>query len=336
MIESKLLEYKELRNSLSDKSRLKRGKVYLPKFFLEHGSYYELLGVIKEVKPVVEINFHDKFIGDFNQAVKELEDCYGLKYKLGDYKFLIDSFNDSSSVAKIDDSREGLMSASISFDKGKAEKSEELFLEKSKSGISSNENSHEFAKLMGYPECCVEFTKKLKGGKVSREDREKNLLWSKIDIRAYMESKKFSRLLNVFTINPLIPHSPCHLNCSESKKYAQEMLDVFRGEDERFEGVINYFLDLSAIYWHYSEKFLLEGEKNGNTFHYTDFLEFSYSNKKFYGGAEEEFNKKMKKTKKLLKKGDTIVMKDDHFQIKNSKEVLGKIEKEYKNACILV
>lgn len=335
MLDDQLFKYHKLKNEFSNKKRIKDGLVYMPDFFINYGSFHELFGVIKGIKPVVEINFHDEYIDKFNKAVVELEEIYNLKYKLSDYKFLINSFSDQSGVVEISDPRRGLMSASISFDMEKAEKSESLFLEKSKSTTHSGAASKEFAKLMGYPECCIEFTEKLKGGGATREEREKNLLWSKIRIRSFMESEKCSRLLNHFTVNPLIPHTPCNLNCRPSKNYARKMMKAFQEESPELKNTISYFLDLHALFWHYSEKFLIDGEKCGNSVKYNEFVKLSYSEEKFHGETKNDFKLKIEKTENLLDQGDEIIMNEKNYQILKKGSLLGEVEKEYKYSCLL-
>ncbi len=339
MIDDHLYKYKKLINVFSDKTRVREGKTYIPPFLINNDIFEELIGVIKGVKPVMEMNFYDQNIEKIEESFMELEEIYGLKYKISDYKFLINSFKDESSVVERSDPRRGLMSVSVSPDKKKAERSEYLFLKKSELKSDSKKYSHEFATLMGYPECCVNFAKKISGDKNNEKAKRENLLWSKIEIRSFMESDEHSKLLNIFTINPLIPHIPCNLNCEPSKEYATKMKKVFKDEFPAIEELINYFLDLHALFWHYSEKFLIHG-KNDNSIKeravkYDDIQEFSYSEDRFYGETEKEFKEKFEKTKELLLQGNKIVMKKDSFNILKDDVLLGSVEKDYEYSCVL-
>lgn len=335
MIQERYNEYIDLQNQFADKKRLDQDLVYVPHFFIRYGAFNDLLGVIKKVKPVVQINFHDQKLEEFKKNIGELKSVYGLKCKLGDYKFLINSFKDESAVVDISDPRKGLMSASISFDEKKAERSEDLFLKKSRPSVKSDDYSHQFAVLMGYPECCIGFADKLGVDKEDEEIKRKNLLWSKIRIRSFMESDSFSKLLNQFTINPLIPHTPCNLNCQQSKNYALKMIKIYDQENPKMKELIDYFLELHSLFWHYSEKFLFEGKKEGNSLDYEDFMKISYSGEKFYGDVEKGFREKIARTENLLSKGDQIIMEKEDYKILKEGQVLGSIEKDYEHSCIL-
>ncbi len=106
--------------SFADKKRIEKGKIYVPESVSRFVPIAELIAVISKIKPVMEVNQKEKYLPDIKLALDKLHDLYGLRYFISPYKFLINSPNNQSDVASLSDSREGMISFSISDKREKA------------------------------------------------------------------------------------------------------------------------------------------------------------------------------------------------------------------------
>lgn len=105
-----------------------------------------------------------------------MQEFYNVHYSLSNHKYLINSNQDFSEVVDLGDPRQGTISYSVSKEKDLAERSEELFLKKTKKSEKADFYSRKFAETMGYPDCCVEFGDRLSGNLANEELRRKNLI----------------------------------------------------------------------------------------------------------------------------------------------------------------
>ncbi len=332
MIKEKINLLNTYRQSFADRKRLEEGKTYVPLPFKNY--LFTYLALIYRLKPVMEGVCNEKDLPKIKKALKESKEIYNLQYKISSEKFLINSPKDESDVVYSDDPREGIFSYSLSYEKKKVIKSEKYFLEKSKKTDKAHFFSRKFALLMGYPECCVDFGDTLSGNLDSERMKRENFIWSKAHIRSFMNSRKISPLLKSPFIN-LQDHTPCHLNCLQSKKYVERFLKIIEKEEKNLLKVIRYFFDCYSLIWYYSEFILFKGEKKKEVLFYEDFLPISYSSEKFSGDLSKNFKEKFKKSVVLIGKGNRIKMEEKYFVVYKNNKIIGKVKKDYPFECAL-
>ena len=328
VIEERYGELQDRRLVFSDRSRVSEGLTYVPEFLVRNSNLDEIIAVINGLKPVMQLECPYKNIDSLKDALEELKEIYGLEYRISSYKYLINSPEDYCEVVDLDDGREGKVSYSVSYDDSINEKSQRYYLNKSRTWERAGEFSKKFSRVMGYPECCVEFGDSLSGNKGDEEKIRKNMVWSKAHIRSFMNSDRISRLLNIFTLDSLVPHVPCHLDCEESKEYARNMLEILEKEDRRTAELRKFFISCNSLFWFYSEFFLFVGEKKGNFITYTDFMPVSFSDSFFFGELDEGFREKFGRTEELLESGDGVEMGRDCFRVYSGDEEIGRVEKD--------
>ncbi len=329
IISEKIDEIRKRENVFSNRDRLEDGKTYIPEFLIEESDIDEIIGVLGGIKPVMQDNCFDKDLDRLKRSLNKLEIIYGLNYTISPYKYLINSPNDFCEVVDIDDNREGMVSFSISFETSLNSRSEEFFLKKSKTWDRADEFSRKFGKVMGYPECCLDFGESLSGNIGNIEAMKESMTWSKAHIRSFRNSKDVSDILNIYTVKPLVSHVPCSLDCKESIDYAKKILRLLSEEDRYYADLRRYFLRLNSLFWFYSEFFLLDGEKERNEVKYSDFHKISFSDDVFYGGLTDDLREKMERTQKMLEKGNRLVMNKNFFKVFDGGKEIGRVEKDY-------
>lgn len=340
-IKEKFIKLKESARIFADKQRLKQGKIYIPRALLGI-SPTEFIAVIKDIKPVVLWSIPEEKLNSAKQGLKEIEEIYGLNYKISEKRHLINSNRDFSQVISRNNSEPGNFWVSISKSKDLVLKSNFYYLKKLKErDPDSRLYSYKFGKLMGYPECCLKFADSLSGNFGDEKAIHKNYIWSKAHIRSLMNSKKISPLLNIFTGAPLVSHVPCHLNCQESKKYANKILKELEKENFKYTSLKKHFLfNLNSLFWYYTHFILLKGKKIGGNFEYQDYLPIPFSGnkscgiRKFYN-PDTNFQKKFEKSSQLIQKGNLLKMQRDCIQVFKEKKKIGEIKKEWEFEVIL-
>ncbi|MBR9681071.1 MAG: DUF483 domain-containing protein [Candidatus Altiarchaeota archaeon] len=80
-------------------------------------------------------------------------------------------------------------------------------------------------KLLGYPDCCIDFWKALSTGNF-----EKDIL-NKLKT-SIQNTKNFSSYLNIFSMgNRIISHNPCSFDCKNSLYVAKQLINILKKVD---------------------------------------------------------------------------------------------------------
>ena len=347
-IKEKFIKLKESTRNFSDERRRKQGRVYIPRTLLGI-SPTEFIAVVKNIKPVALWSIPEERLEEVKNGLKEAKKIYGLNYEISDKKHLINSNRDFSEIVPRDDLRPGDFWVSISRSKELVSKSNFYYFKKLEEGGAKSEfYSYEFGKLMGYPECCLKFANLLSGNLGNKKAIHENYTWSKAHIRSFMNSKKISPLLNIFTGAPLISHVPCNLDCQKSEKYASEVLRELGKENPEYANLKKYFLfKLNSLFFYYTHFILLEGKKDKNTLKYDDCfsvpfsqkesrdIKKSYAGRKFYN-RDNKFQKRFEEEGRLIREGNTLRTKADHISVLKGEKKIGEITKEWEFELILI
>ncbi|NIO20600.1 MAG: DUF483 domain-containing protein [Candidatus Aenigmarchaeota archaeon] len=319
--------YRELTSLIfSDKKRIEEGKLFIPAKITISST--ELLALKNDIKPSVRIDipFNEKM----HSMIKDL--CKNNKFFMyhSDYKFISNSNLDVSWPIKLNSPKKGLVFYYISKNEKIAKE-----LKRCDRGV----NFERFSALLGYPDCCIEFAKKLRPGSPENHVRDAikydDYLWSTNHVRSFRNSKQFSFYLNKYSILGLVSHTPCHLNCKESKIYAKKLLSIIRGENKELAQITEYLLKLPSLFWNYADKIVFQGEKKGDSLRYHDFLTNLNSHIKFSSFPDHELSAKLMKIASMVGKGDMLENSKSNIRIFKNSKLIAEFEKPYEFECIL-
>lgn len=173
--------------------------------------------------------------------------------------------------------------------------------------------------LLGYPQCCINFFKK-----------NTNFPSSKLIISAYENTEHVpSFYLNNLHAYPgsrfgsLISHFPCSYDCSESKRYAQKVLNAICGLKTEIREYIEFFLKLPVL--------LLN---NGKTVFFDNVDIYGRRNRYNFVYNSINHNHDLKKdrnylcTYNTLKKGNSMIFDKKALTIFHNDKTVGKIKNE--------
>ncbi|GEM_PF-3516781 len=312
----------------SSKERLKVSKVYIPRQLLKFMPHSEFIAVLKGIKPVATniTNYYN--LNELLSGLEEAKKIYSIEYLVNSGKrILVNSDkNYFKAFSHPTGSRKEQIVFSISRSKELVERANEYYLKRSDRKESPS-YCHKFGLLAGYPKCCVDFADHVSGFK-GTENEEKGWRFSNIRKISFQNSKKFSRYLNIFSIESLVSHMPCHLNCKPSKKYARKLLSFIEEDNKLYADSIKYFLfETNSLFWDESNKILIDGVKEDNTIEYEEFWPLTLQAEKCY---EMDFvpREKLKKTVSLMEKGNKLVMDYFSFSVYKGEKLIGTIKKD--------
>jgi hypothetical protein len=164
-----------------------------------------------------------------------------------------------------------------------------------------------FGKVLGYPECCVDFFKRY-------NDHSK---FSNLYETYKNTNGELNYLCNClffdFTYS-LIHHIPCSYNCKDTIKYAGALLKEIQNEDPDFAAKIEYYQKLPFLVFGEKNIYAFEGHSKGNEIHYT---------KSMYIGRPID-----KKFGKEIEQGNHMIIEDEKIEIFKDNNLICKIDKE--------
>ncbi len=301
---------------------------YIPKLFCKE--YVDLFGssnqlpmfmaVVKGMKPVMD----DWIQAERYQELKKVCSKYGLKVE-PDWAFIKVSENlintsidgDRLSTTKFygkpysESIKSGGIHVFIS-------KSEEYLKEAHKFGwyplIIKGRSFHKpfidhmrFGKVLGYPDCCIDFFK---------DFNNHNIYNHLYETYKHTEGKPnflCNSLFMDFTYS-LIHHIPCSYTCKKTIKFARELLQEIEKEESEFVENIKHNLKLPSLVFEEKNTYVFEGEIKKDRVYYSDFS--------FLGRVEDN------KYSKILENGDNILVKGDRIDILKRDSILFSIPKK--------
>jgi len=315
-------QLRECTSQFFSEERKNSGAFYAPSEVLRYADFRELLALKYGLKPSVGLRIPFE-----PQAYKPVKDwAKKNSFEMGHttQKYIINSNKDICQPISLDDPRQGDVYAIIadSFDLVK------------RGADSYARDSVEFGRVMGYPECCLEFAKTLNGNVGKTEEMEQDFVWSRTKFRSFRNSDYFSYYLNSFHGFGVIPHTPCSLNCKPSKRYAKKMLGVLKKEDTELGKCIEFFLKIASFFWRNMDYVLLDGTWHKEKFHYTSSMPFLGSDT-FYMVPDKSFMDRLKDYFLLVERGNSLEVFDDCVKVFSGDDLLGLIEKKSKYECII-
>lgn len=219
----------------------------------------EMVYLLEDIKKAVRLDANPKEL----KNIKKFCEDHSLYLEMSDFKVvkIVDegkgSFANIVKKVNIADPREGLSHVYISKSKDRA-----MFLKL----LESKGDDKAVGKVLGYPECCTEFFENYK-------DQQKKIQNDYI-LPALSDSKgyEFSFVLNHaarYFDRTLLSHFPCNFNCEESKKIAQERLNLLEERYPEISKELKEKLRGAIVYTERDGVFLMENvEIDKNTLNF--------------------------------------------------------------------
>jgi len=303
-------------------------------------SVLELIGVVYGIKPTMAemINFNkfDKdFIEDLNK-ISYLCKKLSLHFVVSTKKFIINSPLGIFEMVDFKDPRKGKLAVGISKNKEDALEGVNLYYKKTL----TDKGNREFGKIMGYPECCLDFGDYLcENSKGNKDFDPNNFGFANPAVESLKRSKNFAWQCNVFTESPL-SYYPCSLDCQESIDYINKLFKILKEINEQhYEFLIDYLKKPASLYWTCADRILLYGDFKGN-FEKAE-LEYDKSEARldsieFYQQNSMKLVKELDRVKSFIEKGNKIIMRPNYFEIYKNNKILFKFKKNNKYMPVLV
>ena len=163
-----------------------------------------------------------------------------------------------------------------------------------------------FGKVLGYPECCINFYRNFNN----------HLIYNNIYETYKNTPDKMNYLCNCLFMDftySLIHHIPCSFNCERTIDYAKKVLEEIEREEPKFAKEIKHYLTLPALVFDEKDTYVFEGKIEGNNLKYDSFT--------FLGRDEDD------KYSNLLTRANNLKVYETKIDLFNKKKLIGNIKK---------
>ena len=296
-------------------------------------STQELVAVTHDIKPAMAAlrNFEGyslEFINKMNK-VSRLCKSLDLSFAVSNCKFIVNSPRGIFKMISLKDKREGKIVYGIAKNKEDAVEAVNLYYKKMK----DSKDSRAFGKLMGYPDCCLDF-----GDYLCNSDKG-NFGFKNPGLESIKNSKEFAWQLNVFTY-PMISHFPCSLTCRKSIEYVDKLFKCLDSLDIDYSDKYRRYLkEPASLYWTCADMILLYGDFKGDLSNsemaYTK-IEPMLTSEEFYQENDQNFINSLKSILEKVKEGNRIRMTEEYFEIFNGTKSIIRVEKQNPYIPVLV
>lgn len=320
-------------NKLDKYNRLKQVKEIIPRL-----DFLELVAVLFADKPVMAQtnigDYDEQFKDKLDQLYKILNDV-GLQLAVSDFKIIANSAKSLFKPVPLDDYRAGSVVVGVSKDLDKALQAVAYVKWKTK----SDDYSRKFGELMGYPECCLDFGDSLSG----KTEEENSFSWENPALETLKRSDNFKWQLNVFSVDPIVPHSPCSLDCEKSVDYVNSIVEILEKYDPKLARKRKDILkEPISLFWHSMDKVLLYGDYSRDK---DNFLSAKASYQKatpyiqansYYHEGDDNRAEKLKEIAGTVEKGDELKVSRNSLKILKDGVVISQIKKDNPYLPILI
>lgn len=289
----------------------------------------ELLGVIYDVKPAMTEANTGTYDSSTVEKLRKLGGLCGeldLKMAFSKKKYVINSPRGLFEEVELDDPRDGNLIIGIAKDQKTALSAVAHYHWKMK----DSSYSRKFGKLMGYPDCCLDFGDYLNNNNQNPD----NFGFRNPAVESLKRSKKIAWQLNIFAVS-VLSHFPCSLNCEKSKNYVDSILEVVaKSQPDIVSDLKDTLKNSIALYWSCVDRILFRGDfkwlDKGFQFSEANYnwTEGRINSGTFYQENSDDYLKELFKTQKAAESGNRIVMADDNFEVFKDQQSLLKIKKE--------
>ena len=296
-------------------------------------SMAELLMVIMGDKPAAaESVFFDTDLKNNLNRIKSYAFQVGLSLVTSKYKYIVNSPRGIFEEISLDDSRLGKIILAFAKSKEKARNGADYYHKK----MLDSKYGYKFGKLMGYPECCLQFGNYLN----NNEEDPNNFGFKNPAIESLKRSKHFDWHLNVFTIS-LLPHFPCNLTCKKSIAYVDKLLAyldyIDKGRSIYFR---NCLTEPTSLYWTCADKILIYGDfkqyKLGTGEIKYNKIELMITSDTYYQKINKKDVSQWKQIGGMISKGNKLIVTDGLLSIYSGKEKIFEVKKNNKYTPVLI
>jgi hypothetical protein len=195
---------------------------------------------------------------------------------------------------------------------------------------------YKFGKLMGYPECCLQFGNYLQ----NKQGDPNNFGFRNPAVESLKRSKHFDWHLNVFTVS-LLPYYPCSLTCKKSITYVDEVFACLDYIDKKRSSLFKaYKKQATSLYWTLMDKILLWGSFKRYTMGTGEIkynkIESKIFSDTYYQNVDKKLINQWKHIAGILSKGNKLIVSDDSLVICFNKKRIFEIKKQNKYMPVLV
>jgi hypothetical protein len=296
---------------------------YIPRPVLYGASFNEILAFLHGLKPAIGVRV--EYDLQKCEEIKKWAETRGLYVAFTKQKFVVNSNLNIFEFRPLDDPLPGDVYACIAHEKSNAEYAAQWY----------GKSAYKFGYAMGYPECCLEFGEALSGNVHDPVRQENDMVWSRVHFRSYRNSERFDKHLNIFQVSPLISHIPCHLNCTESKRYAKKVLKLLKGHNVQIYKLQCFSLGLASLFFGIAEAFIFDGRLRHNRLKYADFMASWFSEKLYKDAPDRTSTLRYRTILSLVKRSNEIVNLPDKLLFLKNGDYVGAFRKERPYQCLL-
>jgi len=296
-------------------------------------SVLELISVLYDIKEVQAdtVTLNKELIQNL-PTIKKLVRSLNLQIAQSKVKYIVNSPRGIFEEIPLKDPREGKIILSVSKSLPKAEMAVQYYHDK----MLDSRYGRKFGKLMGYPDCCLDF-----GDYLNNNNKDPNNFGFKNPaIESLKRSKHFVWQLNVFTWSCL-PYFPCSLNCSKSINFVNDLLTIIKYWRPEFAKEIIYYLkEPVSLYWSCADRIFLFG--NFKKYHlgtgevkYSK-VEVHLDSETYYEANDPKYIKMLHQIEIKIKQGDKLIVDDKKIQIFKDKNKIAEFPKINQYIPVLV
>lgn len=324
---------KKLNKSILHRYSIQDFKILEDIASLSHLSLLELGAVLCDIKPAQgDTITWNKELKQNLVRIQEKVSFLHLKMAQSRVKYIVNSPRGIFEEVPLNDPREGKIILAISKSLKKAETVVDYYHQKMLDSV----YGRKFGKLMGYPNCCLDFGDYLNNNNCDRN----NFGYRNPALESLKRSKKFVWQLNVFT-NSCLPYYPCSLDCRESINYVNDLLRIFDYADPVFSQQVRYYLkEPVSLYWSCVDKIFLFGDfrkyKLGTGEVLYNKIESNIQSDTYYEANDPSYLKMLHTIEYFIKKGNKLIVSDDYLEIYRNNKKIAKVKKTNKYIPVLV
>lgn len=293
----------------------------------------ELLMVLMDDKPAMaDAIFFDSQLKVNIKQVQTLGKQIGLHLATSKYKYIINSPQGIFEEIPRSDNRAGSIILAFAKSQNKAQRGADYYHAKMVDG----NYGYKFGKLMGYPECCLQFGNYLN----NLEGDPNNFGFKNPAVESLKRSKHFAWQLNIFAVS-LLSHFPCHLACRKSIVYVNKILkylDYIHKDSSAF--FKNRLQEPATLYWTCVDRVLLYGDFKRYTLSTGEIqyhkVESIITSDAFYQKVDKEKINQWRNIEQALQKGNKLKVAEHLCSIYFNKEKIFEAGKDNKYKPVLV
>lgn len=296
-------------------------------------SSVEIAMTVLDFKPALaELLFLDSKLEKNMERIREYAQLLGLHLATSKYKYIVNSPRGIFKEISLKDPRLGKIIIALAKSKDKARKGADYYHAK----MLDSSYSRRFGKLMGYPDCCLNFGDYL----CNEKNDPDNFGFKNPAVESLKNSKYIDWRLNVFSYS-LLSHFPCSFTCKESIQFVDKYLaciDYIDKDQSLF--IRNNLTKPASLYWSCVDLILLFGDFKPYTLGTGEIkyhkIKSEITSDTYYQEVDKKKITLWKNIEKFLRKGNRLVVTDDFCSIYLNEKKIFETKKDSRLYPVLV